>query len=64
MLSCGHTCANLGIGSGRKGITEKLVNGRSRNFHIPGKQEITNFNSKQKVQDFGFLKDCRESWAM
>ena len=29
--------------------------GRSRNFHIPKKLEIANFNSLQKVQDFRFL---------
>ena len=25
LLSCGHTYSNLGIGSGRKGRTEKFV---------------------------------------
>ena len=43
LSNCGHTCNDLGIGSGRKGRTEKFVkvwlilllcNGRSQNFHI------------------------------
>ena len=25
LLSCDHTCTNLGLGSGRKGRTEKFV---------------------------------------
>ena len=25
LLSCDHTCTNLGLGSGRKGRTEKLL---------------------------------------
>ena len=29
--------------------------GRSRNFGIPKKLEIANFNSSQKIQDFRFL---------
>ena len=43
--------------SGGKGRTEKLWSkyGRERNFHIPKKLEIANFNSQQKVQDFRFL---------
>ena len=28
------------------------VNGRSRNFHVPTKLEIANFNSQQKVQEW------------
>ena len=46
MPSCGHTCTDLGIGSGRKGRTEEfvkagqiipLLNGRCRYFHISEK---------------------------
>ena len=32
-----------------------LCNGRSRNFHIPEKWEIANFNSYQIIQDFWLL---------
>ena len=54
LSSCDHTFTNLDIGSERKGRTEKLVNvgyilllcnGRLRNFDIPEKSEIANFNS-------------------
>ena len=54
LSSCGHTCTDLGIGSERKGRTEKLVkvgyilflcNGRLQNSHILEKKEIANFNS-------------------
>ena len=54
LSSCGKRCTDLGIGSERKGRTEKLVkvgqillscNGRWRNFHIPEIYEIANFNS-------------------
>ena len=31
------------------------IHSKSRNFHIPRKLEIANFNSLQKVQDFQFL---------
>ena len=54
LSSCDHRFTNLDIESERKGRTKKLVNvgyilllcnGRLRNFHIPEKSEIANFNS-------------------
>ena len=39
------------------------VNGRSRNFHMPKKLEIADFNSKRKVQDFQFSNGTVGGWS-